>query len=111
MKNTCLSQSVADKQGKDTHAPSQYYMTDKAGHMCRWKLLDKAMTLQASDYKDPPSILTERERERERVAYCIDRSAFNCGANAKFDMPIVAELCTTLRARGPNAVAVIREEE
>lgn len=30
---------------------------------------------------------------------------------AKFDMPIVAELCTTLRARGPNAVAVIREEE
>lgn len=47
----------------------------------------------------------------ERVAYCIDRSAFNCGANAKFDMPIVAELCTTLRARGPNAVAVIREEE
>lgn len=46
----------------NTHAPSQYYMTDKAGHMCRWKLLDKAMTLQASDYKDPPSILTERGR-------------------------------------------------
>ena len=35
----------------------QYYMTDKAGHMCRWKLLDKAMTLQATDYKDPPAIL------------------------------------------------------
>lgn len=68
---------------------------------------DKCPTVTASAWmsgNNQPVVFIPR-------AYCIDRSAFNCGANAKFDMPIVAELCTTLRARGPNAVAVIREEE
>lgn len=34
-----------------------YYMTDKGGYMARWKNLRQAMTLQATDFKDPPTIL------------------------------------------------------
>lgn len=32
--------------------------------MCRWKWISKAYTLHQNDYKDPPVILTERQRTR-----------------------------------------------
>lgn len=37
---------------------ASYYMTDKAGHLCRFTMINKCNTLQATDYKDPPVILT-----------------------------------------------------
>lgn len=38
--------------------PQSYYMTDKAGHLCRFTKINKCNTLQATDYKDPPVIVT-----------------------------------------------------
>ena len=35
----------------------KYWMTDKAGHLCRFTKIKKCNTLQATDYKDPPVIL------------------------------------------------------
>ena len=34
-----------------------YWMTDKAGHLCRFTKIKKRNTLRATDYKDPPVIL------------------------------------------------------
>lgn len=41
---------------------AKYYMTDKAGHLCRFTLINRCNTLQATDYKDPPVILTLSNR-------------------------------------------------
>ena len=37
-----------------------YWMTDKAGHLCRFTKISKCNTLQATDYKDPPLVMIER---------------------------------------------------
>ena len=39
-----------------------YYMTDKAGHLCRFTKISKCNTLQATDYKDPPVIVVAVHR-------------------------------------------------
>ena len=36
-----------------------YWMTDKAGHLCRFTKINKCNTLQATDYKDPPVIVKQ----------------------------------------------------
>lgn len=38
-----------------------YWMTDKAGHLCRFTKISKCNTLQATDFKDPPVIVTTRQ--------------------------------------------------
>lgn len=45
------------------------------------------------------------DRERQGVAYGIDRAAFNQGENARFSFTVDEELEPTMVARGPNAVA------
>ena len=42
------------------HSDCSYWMTDKAGHLCRFTKIDKCNTLQATDYKDPPVIVTRK---------------------------------------------------
>lgn len=37
-----------------------YWMTDKAGHLCRFTKVNKCNTLKSTDYKDPPVILTRK---------------------------------------------------
>ena len=39
-----------------------YWMTDKAGHLCRFTKISKCNTLQATDYKDPPVIVVAVHR-------------------------------------------------
>ena len=38
------------------------WMTDKAGHLCRFTKISKCNTLQATDYKDPPVIVVAVRR-------------------------------------------------
>ena len=38
---------------------NSYWMTDKAGHLCRFTKINKSNTLQATDYKDPPVIVKQ----------------------------------------------------
>lgn len=42
--------------------PHSYWMTDKAGHLCRFTKISKCNTLQATDYKDPPVIVVAVHR-------------------------------------------------
>jgi len=49
-----------NRGGQHTDSPlvrGWYWMTDKAGHLCRFTKIDKCNTLQATDYKDPPVIV------------------------------------------------------
>ena len=50
------TQSGQDMERVETTHQS-YYMTDKGGYLARWKKLNQAMTLKATDYKDPPTML------------------------------------------------------
>lgn len=50
------TQSEQDTERVETTHQS-YYMSDKGGYLARWKKLNQAMALKASDYKDPPSIM------------------------------------------------------
>ncbi len=57
-----------------------------------------AHTIQATDYKDP-----------QVVAYGLDRAAYNQGKNAKYDFSVEEEKIGAQVARGPGAVADIRD--
>ena len=49
--------------GRQRSASSKsYWMTDKAGHLCRFTKISKCNTLQATDYKDPPVIVVAVRR-------------------------------------------------
>lgn len=52
-----LNERMGTGGGQCADSP-QYWMTDKAGHLCRFTSISKCNTLQATDYKDPPVILT-----------------------------------------------------
>ena len=62
-----------DWRGKRTDN-AKYWMTDKAGHLCRWTEIDKCNTLQATDYKDPPAILTTTQ-DTESIQNQVQRNA------------------------------------
>lgn len=50
-------------RGRQCSASSKsYWMTDKAGHLCRFTKISKCNTLQATDYKDPPVIVVAVHR-------------------------------------------------
>lgn len=49
--------------GRQCSASSKsYWMTDKAGHLCRFTKISKCNTLQATDFKDPPVIVVAIHR-------------------------------------------------
>lgn len=49
--------------GRQRSASSKsYWMTDKAGRLCRFTKISKCNTLQATDYKDPPVIVVAVHR-------------------------------------------------
>ena len=64
LKNNGAGRELSDIKFTDGNGGRQradsgksYYMTDKAGHLCRFTKISKCNTLQATDYKDPPVIL------------------------------------------------------
>lgn len=66
LKNNGTSKEVPNFEFEDGYRrgkcsdSTKYWMTDKAGHLCRWTEIEQCNTLQATDYKDPPVILSEK---------------------------------------------------
>ena len=64
MQDSLTAKSTQTRFGLDTEPGGgtrqsswKYLMSDKQGHLARWRYMDKATTLQAGDYKDPQAIL------------------------------------------------------
>lgn len=73
---------------------------DKAS---RYKSQKTANGFGIGDEDDPAYTLTTANRHS--IAYSIDRTAFNQGVNAKYDIGIAEDIAQTIVAKGPGTVA------
>lgn len=49
-----------NKTAEVEETAKHYWMTDKAGHLCRFTKVNRCNTLKSTDYKDPPVILVKK---------------------------------------------------